>query len=103
MVLCFGISVITSYSFADDNQVMNPKATRVEMAHEKATFNNDKKVYNDKTNKDFRAKKLADKNQKLDKLDIKKVQKEHDLKNALVEKNTINEVEPYHKQLTVNF
>jgi len=104
VIMCCGLFVIAALSFADDKQVTAPKATVGERAKEQATFDHSKAIYNDKANKDTRAKKLVDKDLKSKAHDTKKVQDEQDEKNSLNVKNG-QEVknEQYDKQLTLKF
>ena len=104
IIVCSGLFFISALSFADDKQVTTSQATAGEQAKEKATFNHNQDIYNDKANKNIRAKKLVDKKLKSKVQDKKKVQDEQEKKNGLVEKNGQEEQnEQYDKRLTVKF
>lgn len=104
IMMCFGLFVIPALSLADDKQATIPQATAGEMVYEKAAFDHSKDIYNDKANKDIRAKKLVDKKLKSKELNKKKVQDEQEVKNGLNEKNGLDEKnEQYDKRLTVKF
>jgi len=60
-MIIFGLFMNYVLSFADDVQVINPKESTGQLAHDKATFNHDQKIYNDKANKDIRAKQRVEK------------------------------------------
>ena len=74
IIVCSGLLAISALSFADDKQDTAPQATAGELAKEKATFNHNQDTYNDKANKNIRAKKLVDKKLKSKEKNIKKVQ-----------------------------
>ena len=104
IIVCSGLLAISALSFADDKQETAPQATAGELAKEKATFNHNQDIYNDKANKNIRAEKLGDKKSKSKARDKKKVQDEQEKKNGLVEKNgQEGQNEQYDKRLTVKF
>jgi len=93
ITICGGLLFISALSFADDKQ-----------EKEKAAFDHGQSMYNDKTNKDFRNKKLADNKANIKVENKKKVQEEHDVKNGLDQKDgQVNKNEQYDKQLTIKF
>jgi hypothetical protein len=79
VIVLFGLMTISVLSFADDQPVTAPKASAGELVHEKATFNHDQAIYNDKANRNIRAKKLVAKKTKLNEQDNKKVQDQQDV------------------------
>jgi hypothetical protein len=104
VIICSGFLTISALSFADDKQVPTPQASVGELAKENVAFNDSKIIYNDKTIKDSRSKKLVDKKLKVKEQDKKKIQEEQDEKNGLNEKNGVVEKnKQYDKQLTVKF
>jgi hypothetical protein len=110
IIMCWGLLAISALSFADDKQAPPPQATAGELVKEKATFDHSQEIYNDKANKDIRAKKSLDKKLKTKEQDKKKVQDKQDEKNGLNDKNELGEKnglngknEQYDKQLTVKF
>jgi hypothetical protein len=104
VIMCSGLLAISALSFADDTPVVAPVASAGELAKEKATFNHSKDIYNDKANKDIRAKQLVDKKLKSKVQDKKNVQDKQDEKNGLNQKDGQDQKnEQYDKQLTVKF
>ncbi len=96
LIMCCSLVPVAVLSFADDKQVVE--------------FDHSKVVYNDKANKDIRAKKLVIKQSKAKELNKKKAQDEHDQKNGLADKTQLNDNhsedgknEQYDKRLTVKF
>ncbi len=104
VMMCSGLLAISALSFADDKKVTGPHALAGERADEKATFNHDQNIYNDKTNKDIRTKKSVEKKIKSNKQDNKKVQDQQDAKGGLNEKTEQDgKNEQYDKRLSVKF
>jgi hypothetical protein len=101
VLICSGSIIISTLSFA---QVAGSQATAGELAAQKATFNQSLSIYNNRANKEIRAKELVDKKAKSKAQDKKRVQNEQEEKNGLVEKNGLDEKnQQYDKQLTVKF
>jgi len=104
VIMCCVLLSIPVLSFADDQQEVNSNALATERAGEKVTFNDNKALYNDKANKDSRAKESAEKDIKSNDQNNKKVQKEQDAKGNLNEKNEQDgKNEQYDKQASVKF
>lgn len=104
IMMCFGLFAISALSFADDKQVTDPHASAGERAKEKATFNHNEGIYNDKANKDIRAKKVVEKKKKSNRQNNKKVQDKQDAKGNLNEKNERDgKNEQYDTRLSVKF
>ena len=102
--MCFGLFAISVLSFADDKQVSAPPASALERTKEKATFNHNEGIYNDKANKDIRAKQAVEKKIKSDKPNNKKLQSQQDAKGDLNEKNERDgKNEQYDTRLSVKF
>jgi len=82
--ICCGLTVGSVLSFADDKQKAPPEASPRVLAQEKATFNHDEEVYNNKKNKDTRAKRRVSRKTKSDEQYLKKVQTEQDVNKGQV-------------------
>jgi hypothetical protein len=104
MMMCFGLFAFSVLSFADDKQVTGPPASARESAKEKATFNHNEGIYNDKANKNIRAKQVVEKRIKSNKVNNKKDQNKQDAKGNLNEKNERDgKNEQYDTRLSVKF
>jgi len=79
VIVFFGLISVSILSFADDKQVITPKESAGELDHDKATFNMNQAVYNDKTNKDIRVKQSVEKKIENNKQYNEKVQTEQDV------------------------
>ena len=82
--MCSGLIVASVLSFADDQQGASSPSSPGERANEKATFDHSQGVYNDKANKDIRAKNLVEKKIENNEQNNKKVQDEQDVNKGQV-------------------
>ena len=78
-LLCLGFMAVSALSFADDKLLTAPKESAGELAVDKAVFNHDQGVYNDKANKDIRTQVKKAKKTEINKQYNFKVQSQQDV------------------------